>query len=112
MRILLLLDECVPVALGEELTEHEVSSVQRLRWSGMKDSELLRRAVDLGFEAFVTVDQSIEFQQRQLGLALLTMIAPSNKIEDLRPLLPQVHLALDNLRPGQAVRIALISDEN
>jgi hypothetical protein len=39
-----LLDENVPVDLAAELPGHEVFTVTRLGWSGLKNGELLTRA--------------------------------------------------------------------
>jgi hypothetical protein len=76
-----------------------------MRWSGIKNGQLLRRAA-LEFDIFLTVDQSIEYQQRPPpDLAIITMIASSNKIEDLRPLVPLVLAALAAINPGQTVRV-------
>jgi hypothetical protein len=41
MRVLL--DECVPRALRNDLPGHEVKTVAELGWAGVKNGELLRR---------------------------------------------------------------------
>jgi uncharacterized protein DUF5615 len=61
----ILLDENVPFGLARHLIGHDVRSVQRRRWSGLKDGMLLRRAAT-EFEAIITTDRSIEYQQRFL----------------------------------------------
>jgi hypothetical protein len=61
MRILL--DECVPRRLRQELPGHDVRTVQELGWSGKKNGELLQLMAGQGFEVLVTVDQSIRHQQ-------------------------------------------------
>jgi len=42
MRVLL--DECVPRALGKELVGHDVITVVEAGWAGVKNSELLQLA--------------------------------------------------------------------
>lgn len=37
-------------------------------WAGTKNGALLPLVADEGFEAFVTVDKGLEFQQRVAGL--------------------------------------------
>jgi hypothetical protein len=73
-----------------EIVGHDVSTVQREGWAGMSNGKLLRAASDRGFEAFVTSDQNLEFQQnlRSNTLRILVLHASSNAIEDLRPLVP------------------------
>lgn len=85
----LLLDECMPKRLKHELPGHEVRTVQEMDWAGIKNGALLRLASSQ-FDALLTVDQGIEYQQDLPGLtlALVVLLASSNDIDDLRPLLP------------------------
>jgi hypothetical protein len=103
MRVLV--DESLPKALGRTLVGHQVWTVRQVRWDGLKNGELIRRAVAEGFDAPVTMDRSIEHQQKvpQLGLGVVVMRAPSNRIEHVVPLAPEVLRALETLRPGQVV---------
>ena len=105
MRVLL--DECLPARLQRDLPGHEVTTVQRMGWAGTKNGALLPLVADAAFEAFVTVDKGIEFQQRIAGLpfGIIALRARSNDIADLRPLMPATATALRTLRPGQLVRI-------
>ena len=80
MRILL--DECLPRELADELVGHEVRTVGRMGWAGKKNGELLRLAARQ-FDAFVTADRSLTYQQdvRGLNLGVVTLVAHSNEIE-------------------------------
>ena len=103
----LLLDECVPKRLGRLLAPHVARTVQQAGWGGIKNGALLARATT-EFDAFITVDQGVRYQQNLSGLQIrvIIMAARSNDIEDLRPLVPQVLSALDEARPGEVVRVA------
>lgn len=103
----LLLDECMPRRLRQELPGHDVATVQEMGWAGLANGALLRAAADAGFAALLTVDRGIEFQQslRNLNLSVLAVQARSNDINDLRPLMPKVEAALGELTPGIVVRI-------
>jgi len=59
----LLLDECVPRPLKRELTGHQVSTVVEMGWSNKRNGELLTLVRAEGFDAFLTVDQNLTFQQ-------------------------------------------------
>lgn len=85
----LLLDECVPRRLKRELRDHEARTVQDLGWAGIKNGALLRFA-NGQFDVLLTVDQGIEYQQNlsDLSISVVGMMAPSNDVDDLRPLLP------------------------
>ena len=81
--------------------------MQRMGWAGTANGALLRRAGEAGFEAFVTVDRGIEFQQQvaTLPFGVVALRARSNDVVDLRPLMPAVLIALVSLAPGQLIRV-------
>jgi len=89
MRVLL--DECVPRGLREQLPGHDVKTVAESGWTGVKNGELLRLAAQR-FDVLLTVDRNLEYQQNFLGaaIAVIVMHAPSNDIAALQPLMPQV----------------------
>ena len=104
MRVLL--EECVPQKLRRHLTGHVVKTVAEVGRSGIKNGTLLWRAAPT-FDALLTVDQGIEYQQdlSRADLGVIVMIAKSNAIDDLRPLVGRVLVALNNVLPGQVIRI-------
>lgn len=93
MRILL--DESLPWELKAELPGHEVRTVQEMGWSSMKNGELLVRGAGQ-FDAFITADQNLRYQQNlaALPVAVVVLAAKSNRIADLRPLIPELLAAL------------------
>ena len=105
MRILL--DECVPRPLRQELTGHHVSTAQEMGWSGKKNGELLALMAGAGFEVLLTVDQNLRHQQNLAisGVAIVVMAAPSNRLADLIPLIPGVETALGSIRAGVAIEV-------
>ena len=96
-----LLDENLPHALRHEIAGHEVFTVQFMGWSGVQNGVLLAKAVGNGFQAFVTMDNGVPYQQNMavLELCVIVISAASNDMSDLRPLVPALTHALDN--PGQ-----------
>ncbi len=102
----LLLDECVPKKLKNELPGHEVFTVPEMGWAGVKNGPLLRRAAEQ-FDVLITTDQNVEHQQNlaELGLAILVLVALRNDIDLLRPLMPRARGALSSLRAGDLVAI-------
>jgi uncharacterized protein DUF5615 len=104
MRILL--DESLPIELRAEIAVHDVRYVQEMGWSGRKNGELLALAAGT-FDAFLTADQNIEFQQNlhTLPIAIVVLIAPSNRIEQLRPLRSQLLRILASLRPRTLAKV-------
>ena len=105
MRVLL--DECMPRKLKEELPDHDVQTVPEARWASKKNGELLRLA-DGKFDVLLTIDRGFAFQQNTKGLQIcvICLAARSNRIKDLRPLMPKVRFHLDNIQPGRIVRVS------
>ena len=99
MRVLL--DECLPRRLKNELPGTEAKTVPDCGWAGVKNGELLARAVGQ-FDVFLTVDRQLASQQNigALAIAVIAMRAISNDLDDLRPLLPQVLALLSRVKPG------------
>lgn len=88
MRILL--DECVPRPLKRELVDYEIRTVVEMEWSGKKNGELLRLMNQAGFTVLLTTDQNLRYQQnlKQAGVAAIVLVARSNRLPDLGPLIP------------------------
>jgi hypothetical protein len=103
----ILLDESLPRQLARELPGHDVRTVVQQKWAGVKNGELLRRAERDGFEAFITADQNLEYQQNlaRSGLGVLIVKAATNKLADLQPLVPSILKGLSSMRPGTVVRV-------
>jgi hypothetical protein len=101
----ILLDECLPHELVDELVGHEIRTVQEQGWSGVENGELLRRATG-SFAAFLTVDKHIQrTQQLPENLAVVTVRARSNRIQSLRPLVPEILRVLETVQPGTFARV-------
>ena len=60
-----------------------------------------------GFEVLLTVDQGVRYQQNlsSTGVAVVVMVAGSNDIADLLPLVPSVLLALTTIQPGDLIEV-------
>jgi predicted nuclease of predicted toxin-antitoxin system len=102
----LLLDECVPARLGKALPWHQVSTVGKAGWSGIKNGKLLALAATR-FDAFVTVDKNLPYQQNSaaLPIAVLVLDAVSTELHYLLPLVPQLQAALNQLTPCSYVLV-------
>ena len=106
MRILL--DESLPRQLAPLIPGHEVRAVKQMGWVGTRNGPLLRLAAQ-HFDVFLTADQSLEFQQNltDLRIAVLVLVAVTNRIESLRPLVPNLLRILPTARPGQVLRVGV-----
>ena len=106
----LLLDESVPAKLRRHLPNHEVRTAVEMGWSGVKNGRLLALAGD-SFDAFVTVDKNMPFQQNlaALPIALVVLDSVSNELHALLPLLPLLEQALVSLEPKSYVLVCSVA---
>jgi predicted nuclease of predicted toxin-antitoxin system len=101
MRVLL--DECVDWRLSRDLTGHHVMTARQMGWTAIENGELLALAAQ-EFDVFVTVDRNLAFQQNLTGLkiAVLVLRAATNRLADLRRLVPRLLDAIASADPGEA----------
>jgi hypothetical protein len=89
-----------PGRLRRSLTDHSVRTVVEAGWSGVKNGKLLALAA-AEFDAFITVDKNLPFQQNldTLPIALIVLDCVSNELPALLPLVPALLRELKSLKP-------------
>ena len=99
----ILLDECVDWRLSRDLQDHEVKTSRQMGWATVKNGELLVLASET-FDVFVTVDRKLPSQQNLnvLAIAVVVLRARTNRLADLRPLVPSLLAALPHAKRGEA----------
>lgn len=104
MRILL--DESLPKDLAALIVGHEVTTVLAAGWSSVKNGKLLTLAA-ASFDLFLTADRNLEYQQNlaTLPIAVVVLIAHSNRVQHLAPLLPELLGLLGQIRPRSLYRV-------
>jgi hypothetical protein len=103
----LLLDECIDRKLAREFIGYQVKTVPQMGWAGLKNGQLLDLA-QAKFDVFITVDRNLSFQQNlpQFDIAVIVLQAPSNRLADLKPLVPQVLTILTTTAKGKATVVS------
>jgi predicted nuclease of predicted toxin-antitoxin system len=103
----LLLDENLPHQLRHELVGHDCFTVAYLGWGGVENGALLALAAANGFDALLTKDANLEYEQNltNLPIAVVVIVARSNHIDDIRPLLPKLLVALQRLPEKQVSHV-------
>jgi hypothetical protein len=76
--LLVLIDESLPKPLRRELPGFEAFTVAQRGWASTKNGALLRLAEAAGFSAFLTADQSLQYQQNlsESQLRIIVFVAP------------------------------------
>lgn len=99
-----LLDECIDRRLAKDIAGHDVKTVPQMGWAGIKNGDLLTLA-EKQFEVLVTVDRNLSFQQNlpSYNIAVIVLRCRSNRIQDLRPLVPELLGSLSTARSGDVL---------
>ncbi len=103
----LILDECIDRRLVKEFVGYEVKTVPQMGWAGIKNGQLLA-LVEAEFDVFITVDRNLSFQQNlpQFNIAVVVLQASSNRLADLKPVVPNILAILTNVVKGQATVVS------
>jgi hypothetical protein len=98
-----LLDECVDWRSARDIVGRDVKTARQMGWTTIKNGELLTLA-SKQFDAFVTVDRNLSFQQDlvSFSIAVVVLQARTNRLADLRPLIPSLLATLESALPGAA----------
>jgi hypothetical protein len=103
----LLFDQGTPAPLRPHLPKHEVSTVFELGWATLSNGDLLSRAEAAGFEALITTDQNLKYQQnlplRRIAIAVL-MTTSWPRIERN---VASVAAAIDSLATGGYLEVSI-----
>ena len=100
----ILLDECVDRRLAKAIHKHAVKTVPEMGWAGLKNGELLKKAQGQ-FDLFLTTDRNLSTQQNltQYNIAIVVLCAKTNRLQDLKAILPKGLKQLNSLQKGKAV---------
>src|SRR5436190_23115876 len=98
----LLLDENLDWRLRRDLLDHQVESVPLIGWAGIENGELLRKAVEAGFDLLVTMDSNMGHQQNigQYAIAVVALRSQSNRLANTRPPMLALLAVLPQVKPG------------
>lgn len=101
-----LLDECVTRHLKRNFLGHNVLTVGEAGFKGLQNGRLLQAASGQ-YDVLVTVDQNLQYQQnlKTSDVAIIVLKAKRSTYPMLRPLMAQMHEALEKIKPGEIIII-------
>jgi predicted nuclease of predicted toxin-antitoxin system len=102
----LLLDENLPKRLKLDFPDHEIYTVFEKGWAGKKDGEIIVLLNAENFDAFLTFDRNLQYQQNFLKFTVPVLIlhASDNTYLTLKEYVPTIKIALNNkLNPGPKI---------
>jgi predicted nuclease of predicted toxin-antitoxin system len=103
----LLLDENLPKKLKHDFAEHETYTVRDKGWNGVKNGELLKLLKNENFNALLTFDKNLQYQQNfnKYTITVFVLTATINTYSALSKLIPQIkeHINKGNLLPEPVI---------
>lgn len=105
MRVLL--DNCVMRRFANLISDHEVLHAKTIGWAELQNGNLIDAAEHAGFDAIITVDKNLQYQQnlkdRKISIIVLSPLFIF--YDHLVPLVPKIEIALKNLPNGAFIVI-------
>lgn len=95
-----LFDHNVPKRLRSLLPGHEVATSRELGWDLLRNGDLLNAAETNGFEAMVSGDKNMSYQQNLEGRKLALVILADTDWPTLKQNPAPIVAALDAAKPG------------
>lgn len=82
MRVLF--DHGTPVPLRHALTNHTVFTAYEMGWADLDNGALLK-AAETRFDALITTDRNLRYQQNLTGLRLAILVLPTTSWPKIQP---------------------------
>lgn len=99
-----LFDGCVPRPLRQFLPSHNVQTAPEVGWAELQNGELLR-AAEARFDAFVTSDKNIRYQQNITGRQIAILVLPTKRWPVLRTMTDRIADAANKPKPGDFIEL-------
>ncbi|MDZ4762317.1 MAG: hypothetical protein SGJ21_14735 [Alphaproteobacteria bacterium] len=105
MRILF--DQGTPAPLRHALTNHEVATAFERGWQTLKNGDLLLAAEADGFEAIVTTDQNLRYQQNLKDRRIAILVLSTTNWRRIRNQTDLVFQAVESLALGGYLELSI-----
>jgi hypothetical protein len=104
----ILLDENIDVRFKKLFpSEHEVYTVNDMKWNGVKNGSLLKLLKDNEFNCWIVVDKNIPYQQNTSNLpcSIIVLDVYRNTLKHISPLILVVLARLNELSENNVIII-------
>ncbi len=96
----MLFDQGTPIPLRTALTGHTISTAFEMRWAELDNGDLLD-AAEAAFDALITTDQNLRYQQNLGGRRLAILVLPTTSWPIIQTHVAEVVAAINGLRAGE-----------
>jgi hypothetical protein len=100
----ILFDQGTPAPLRHELHGHDVATAYEKGWAELSNGDLLKAAA-ADFDAFITTDKNLSYQQNLSDRRLAIMVLPTTSWPKIRANAVLVRNAIKAIRPGDYVEL-------
>jgi hypothetical protein len=98
--MLILFDHGTPRGIARFLVGHTVREAKAQSWDRLTNGELLTAAESAGFEALVTTDKNIRYQQNLAQRKIAIVVLGKARWRLIRAAMPKVVAAVNAAKPG------------
>jgi hypothetical protein len=104
--MLVLFDNGTPRTLARFLIgDHMVTEARARGWQELENGDLLNEAEAAGFEALVTTDRNLRYQQNLAGRKIAIVVLGKGRWSLIKPHVEQVVAAVNAATPGSFVEV-------
>lgn len=86
------------------LAGHEISTAYEMGWATLSNGDLLA-AAEKSFDALITTDQNLRYQQNLAGRRLAILVLPTTSWPEIQKHINQVADAVTTLKPGDFIEL-------
>ena len=101
----ILFDHGTPAPLHHQLAGHEISTAYEMGWAKLSNGDLLA-AAEKSFDAFITTDQNLRYQQNLTGRRLAILVLPTTSWPEIQKHMSKISDAINALKPGDFVELS------
>jgi predicted nuclease of predicted toxin-antitoxin system len=101
----ILFDQGTPTPLHSVLARHVILTAFEQGWSNLQNGDLIRVAEAEGFQALITKDQNLRYQQNLTGRKLAILVLPTTSWPKIQNHLDKVSAAISSLKPGDYLEL-------
>ena len=100
----ILFDHGTPAPLRRSLAGQEISTAYEMGWAKLSNGDLLA-AAEKYFDAFITTDQNLRYQQNLSGRRLAILVLPTTSWPEIQKHTNKIAESVNELKPGDFVEL-------
>ncbi len=104
----LLFDQGTPVPLRRFLHPHTVDTAAELGWSAIENGELISAAEAAGYDALITTDQNLKYQQNLTTRNIAIIVLKKSSWPRIQKVVDLVSSEIESVKPKEYKEIEIV----